>query len=86
MPAPAGFLPGSRGELENNLLPEARHIAVHDLIQMCDRIGMRKKTCQEKNRDDEKDACGSRKDVLKYHLLAEVMALHDQAGGLEPVP
>jgi hypothetical protein len=43
MPAPAGFLPGSRGELENNLLPEAGHIVVHDLIQMCDRIGMRKK-------------------------------------------
>ena len=50
MPAPAGFLPGSRAELENNLLPEAGHIAVHDLIQMCDRIGMRKKLVRRKIR------------------------------------
>ena len=50
MPAPAGFLPGSRGELENNLLPEAGHIAVHDLIQMCARIGMRKKLVRRKIR------------------------------------
>ena len=50
MPAPAGFLPGSRGELENNLLPEAGHIAVHDLFQMCDRIGMRKKLVRRKIR------------------------------------